>query len=275
MNDPRLRARYGLKYDPFTPNIPASDLWNPPGFERFTLRLEHLTREGGFSMICGPVGCGKSKALQALSVRLSAVPDLVVGVMERPQSATSDFYRELGRLFGVDLSPANRYGGFRALRERWEGHIQSCLRHPVLLIDEAQEMHTSCLSELRLLGSVSFDSRYLLTVVLCGDERLPERFRTRELQPLGSRIRTRLTLAPLDKPQLRELLEHLLERSGNPGLIDDNLKPTLINHAAGNPRILCNMAADLLAAAVDNDQASIDETLFMEVFGRSTKRVRK
>jgi len=275
MNDPRLRARYGLKYDPFTPNIPASDLWNPPGFERFTLRLEHLTREGGFSMICGPVGCGKSKALQALSVRLSAVPDLIVGVMERPQSATSDFYRELGRLFGVDLSPANRYGGFRALRERWEGHIQSCLRHPVLLIDEAQEMHTACLSELRLLGSVAFDSRYLLTVVLCGDERLPERFRTRELQPLGSRIRTRLNLAPLDKPELRELLEHLLERSGNPGLIDDNLKPTLINHAAGNPRILCNMAADLLAAAVDNDQPSIDETLFMDVFGRSTKRVRK
>jgi type II secretory pathway predicted ATPase ExeA len=195
-------------------------------------------------MITGPVGAGKSKALQAISVRLGAIPDLTVGVMERPQSATSDFYRELGRLFGVDLSPANRYGGFRALRERWEGHIQSCLRHSVLLIDEAQEMHSACLSELRLLGSVSFDSRYLLTVVLCGDERLPERFRARDLQPLGSRIRTRLNLAPLDKPELRELLEHLLERSGNPGLIDEALKPTPINHAAGNPRILCNMAAD-------------------------------
>ena len=275
MNDPRLRARYGLKYDPFAPDIPTSDLWNPPGFDRFAVRLEHLTREGGLSMITGPVGSGKSKLLQGLSVRLSAVQDLVVGVMERPQSATGDFYRELGRLFGVDLSPANRYGGFRALRERWEGHIQSCLRHPVLLIDEAQEMNTACLSELRLLGSVSFDSRYLLTVVLCGDERLPERFRSRELQPLGSRIRTRLTLAPLEKSELRELLEHLLERSGNPGLIDEGLKPTLINHAAGNPRILCNMAADLLAAAVDNDQPSIDEKLFMDVFGRSTKRARK
>ena len=136
-------------------------------------------------------------------------------------------------------------------------------------------MNTACLSELRLLGSVSFDSRYLLTVVLCGDERLPERFRSRELQPLGSRIRTRLTLAPLEKSELRELLEHLLERSGNPGLIDEGLKPTLINHAAGNQRILCNMAADLLAAAVDNDQPSIDEKLFMDVFGRSTKRARK
>jgi hypothetical protein len=35
VNDPRLRARYGLKYDPFAPNLPAADLWSAPGFERF------------------------------------------------------------------------------------------------------------------------------------------------------------------------------------------------------------------------------------------------
>src|SRR5690606_8489760 len=125
----------------------------------------------------GAVGAGKSKALQALAVRLGRMPDLTVGVMERPQSAVGDLYRELGRLFGVDLSPANRYGGFRALRERWEAHVQQHLLHPVLLVDEAQEMPATCLNELRLLGSVQFDSRCLLTTVLCGDERLPERFR--------------------------------------------------------------------------------------------------
>lgn len=272
MNDPRLRARYGLKYDPFGTAIPAEDIWAPPGFDRFAMRIEHLTREGGFAMLSGAVGAGKSKALQALSVQLSRVPDLVIGVMERPQSATGDFYRELGRLFGVDLSPANRYGGFRALRERWESHVQTHLRHPVLLIDEAQEMNSGCLSELRLLGSVHFDSRYLLTVVLCGDERLPERFRTRELLPLGSRIRTRLTLTPLDSSEMRELLEHLLDRAGNPGLVTDPLKTALVQHSAGNPRVLCNMGADLLSAAVERDQPVLDDDLFLEIFGRSTRR---
>lgn len=265
-------APYGLKYDPFSPALPAEDIRAAPGFDRFATRVDHLTREGGFAMLAGAVGAGKSKALQALSVQLSRIPDLVIGVMERPQSSTGDFYRELGRLFGVDLSPANRYGGFRALRERWQGHVQAHLRHPVLLIDEAQEMNSACLSELRLLGSVNFDSRYLLTVVLCGDERLPERFRTRELLPLGSRVRTRLTLAPLDKTQMRAFLDHLLERAGSPGLVTEELKTTLVQHSAGNPRVLCNMADELLSSAFDRDLPILNDDLFLDVFGRSTRR---
>lgn len=269
MTDPRLRARYGLKFNPFEPQLPTEDIWAAPGFDLFAHRVESLTRSGGFAMLTGEVGAGKSKAFQALSGRLGAVPDLVVGIMERPQSSPSDFYRELGRLFAVDLTPANRYGGFRALRERWESHLQTHLRHPVLLIDEAQEMPTACLSELRLLGSVHFDSRYLLTVVLAGDARLPERFRTRELQPLGSRIRTRLVLQPLEKTQLRELLEHLLDRAGNPGLVTEPLKEVLVKHSAGNPRVMCNIGADLLAAAADRDLPNLDDALFLQVFGRA------
>jgi len=272
MNDPRLRARYGLKYNPFSPDIPAEDIWCPPGFDLFAMRVEHLTREGGFASLSGTVGAGKSKALQSLSTRLQRIPDLVVGVMQRPQSSTGDFYRELGELFSVDLSPANRYGGFRALRSRWETHVQTHLLHPVLLVDEAQEMLAVCLNELRLLGSTHFDSRCLLTTVLCGDERLPERFRTRELLPLGSRIRVRLTLKALDKGPLRELLEHLLDRAGNPGLVTDGLKSVLVEHAAGNPRILCRMGADLLAVGAERDQPHLDEQLFLDVYGRSTRR---
>lgn len=272
MNDARLRARYGLKFDPFSPAVPAEDIWLAPGFDRFALRIERLAREGGFATMSGTVGAGKSKALQLLATRLAGIPDLAVGVMERPQSATGDFYRELGRLFGVDLSPANRYGGFRALRERWESHVQTHLLHPVLLIDEAQEMPAGCLNELRLLSSTHFDSRCLLTTVLCGDDRLPERFRTRELVPLGSRIRTRLVLQPLDKKQLRELLEHLLDRAGNPGLVTDGLKQTLVQHAVGNPRVLVGMGADLLCVALDQERPVLDEELYLEVYGRQRAR---
>ena len=83
---------------------------------------------------------------------------VIVGVMERPQSSLRDFYREMGELFGVNLSPTNRYGGFKALRQRWLEHIKSTLFRPVLLIDKAHEMMTSSLNELRLLGNAEFDS---------------------------------------------------------------------------------------------------------------------
>ena len=63
-----------------------------------------------------------------------------LATISHPQSNLADFYRELGDMFAVPLRPHNRWGGFKALRERWLAHLQSCRRRPVLLIDEAQEM---------------------------------------------------------------------------------------------------------------------------------------
>ena len=266
MNDHQLSTLFGLKYNPFLPSIPVDDLWHPPAVEVFFPRVESLARTGGFAMITGETGAGKSKALHMLAGRLDRIPELAVGVMERPQSSLGDFYREMGELFGVNLSPANRYGGFKALRARWHEHIKSTLMRPVLLIDEAQSMYTASLSELRLLGSAHFDSQCLLTTVLCGDPRLPERFRGQELMPLGNRIRTRLTLEPLDPKQLLEYLDHLLDRAGAPHLMSEQLRYTLCDHAAGNLRVLANLGAELLAAAIERQVNTIDEKLFMEVF---------
>ena len=270
----RLQAHYGLKYNPFLSAIPEEDLFVWPGVETFAFRLESLVLDGGFALLSGEPGLGKSKTLQYLAARLARVGDVVVGVMERPQSQTGDFYRELGALFGVDLTPANRYGGFKALRARWRAHIKSHLLRPVLLIDEAQEMPSNCLNELRLLSAAHFDSECLLTTVLCGDTRLPDRFRARELLPLGSRVRTRLVLEPFDKTELRDFLDHLLDHAGAPQLITDNLKTALVDHAAGNPRILISMAADLLVHGLQQEQGVLDEKLFLEIFDmpRRTRR---
>ena len=127
MSDQRLLALYGLKYNPFLPDVPVEDIWIRPDLDSFFFRVESLVIDGGFASLTGDPGQGKSKALQSLAWRLGQVGDVVVGVMERPQSGLGDFYRELGRLFNVNLSPANRYGGFQALRARWHEHIRNSL----------------------------------------------------------------------------------------------------------------------------------------------------
>jgi len=274
MSDPKLRALYGLKYNPFRPAVPAEDLWEAPGVGHFFWRIENLVLDGGFGVISGEPGSGKSKALQCLAGRLEQAGDVQVGVMERPQSSLGDFYRELGDLFGVHLSPANRYGGFKALRARWREHIKSTLFRPVLLIDEAQEMDTGCLVELRLLSSAHFDSECLMTTVLCGDMRLPDRFRTPALAPLGSRVRSRLVLQPLEPKALRELLEHLLGRAGNPDLLTADLKAALVEHAAGNPRVMTGLGAELLELGVQKKLPQLDDQLFFEHVSPPNRRRR-
>ena len=275
MNEHHIRSLYGLKYNPFLPNLPAEAIWVLPGAETFAHRIQAMVAQGGFALITGEPGQGKSKTLQWIAQRLRLMPDLVVGIMERPQSKLADFYRELGELFGVGLTPLNRYGSFKALRTKWKNHCQSTLARPVLLIDEAQEVSSACLTELRLLQSICFDSDSLLFTILCGDERLPEHFRTPELLPLGSRIRTWLHLTPLSPKQLQDYLYFALEQAGHPHLMTKELIQTLAAHSINNLRALNHMAADILAVAADRNLTKLDESLFLELFAPTPAKTRR
>src|SRR6185312_2926457 len=183
--NPKLLALYGLKFDPFSPEVPTEALFRSPKIENFCWRIEqaHL-REGGFALIHGDPGSGKSVVMRVLAERLARLADLSVGVVHHPQSNLSDFYRELGDIFGVSIRVSNRWGGFKALRTRWLDHLGSTTRRSVLLCDEAQEMSPLVLNELRLLSSARFDSQSLLCIVLAGDARLLEKLRREELIPL-------------------------------------------------------------------------------------------
>ena len=265
----KLLALYGLKWNPFTPELPTEAIYAPPRIENFCWRIEHAQiREGGFAMIHGDPGTGKSVALRLLADRLARLPDVTVGAINHPQSSLVDFYRELGDIFAVPLKPHNRWGGFKSLRELWFAHLETTRRRPVLLVDEAQEMAPATLSELRLLSSARFDSQALLCVVLAGDARLIEKLRREELIPLGSRIRTRLATEQASRDELQACLAHLLAGAGNASLMTSALQQTLCDHAAGNYRILTTLAAELLAVAVQRNLPQLDEKLYLEVFAQ-------
>jgi general secretion pathway protein A len=266
MNTKKLLAVYGLKWNPFSPELPSDGLLMTPRIEQFAWRVEQLVQEGGFALITGESGTGKSVALRILAGRLAALRDVSVGVIERPQSRTADFYRELGDLFAVKLQPHNRWGGFKALRERWKTHVASSRIRPVLLVDEAQEMSPEVLSELRILSSADFDATSLLTVVLSGDGRLLDRLRQDDLIPLSSRIRTRLVTAAAAREELLEGLSHALAKAGNATLMTAELMETLVDHSAGNYRSLMIMGGELLAYGLAHDLAQLDERCYLEVF---------
>ena len=116
----KLLALYGLKYNPFSPELPAKALYTHSKIEHFCWRIENtLMREGGFALITSDPGTGKSVVLRLLAERLGRAHEITVGAMTHPTSNLADFYREMGDLFGVELKPHNRWGGFKLLRERW------------------------------------------------------------------------------------------------------------------------------------------------------------
>jgi general secretion pathway protein A len=262
----KLLQLYGLKWNPFTPDVPPEALHVPARLDSFGWRVEHLAREGGFAVILGDPGTGKSVALRLLAARLATLRDVVVGVLTRPHAGVADFYRELGHVFGVSLSPHNRWAGAKALRDTWRAHIEGARCRPVLLIDEAQDVRTDVLNEVRLLASADLDAHVILTVVLAGDRRLQARLREVELLPLESRLRVKLLLDAASRDDLAQCLRHALEQAGNPRLLTPGLLDTLVDHAGGNHRTLMAHAHELLLAGAERERPQLDEQLFFDLF---------
>lgn len=265
MDARKLSALYGLKWNPFLESIPVEALCKTPRIDHFAWRVEDLVMHGGFALITGEVGAGKSAVLRLLAERLSGLRDVVVGEVQRPQSRVTDFYRELGDLFGFAVSTSNRWGAYKAVRAKWQEHIHQTLFRPVLLIDEAQEMSSVLLAELRLLGSTKLDTCTIITVVLCGDRRIEENLREPELAPVNSRIRARLVLDPEPPETLGTMLRHILAAAGNPTLMTEELQRTVCEHAAGNRRLLMNLCHELLALAVAKNAKRLDDELYLAI----------
>jgi general secretion pathway protein A len=262
----KLLAQWGLKWNPFTEDVPTEALYCPSRLESFFWRAENLAKDGGFAVVSGDVGTGKSAALRMLAARLGEMRDLKVGVITRPQAGLGDFYRELGDLFGVQLRPNNRWNGTKMLRDCWQAHLDAALYRPVVIIDEAQEMQPAVLNELRLMSSTKLDSHVLLTLVLGGDSRLLEKLRGTELLPVASRIRLKLLLERATPAELEQCLRHALAQAGTPKLMTNELISALCEHAAGNLRALMIMGNELLAAGAQCEARQLDEKLYFDTF---------
>lgn len=268
----KLKAFMGLKWDPFLPEVPVHAMHIDESVSQFNWKVEQLVLDGGFALVSGDPGTGKSVVLRQLSSSLSQIPELCVRVLTRPQNRLRDFYREMSSLFGVAIQVSNRYGGFQRLREQWVSQIHNCMFRPVLLIDESQEVPDEVLNEIRLLGSADLDARCILAVVFAGDKRFLANIKQPSLLPLESRIRTRIHLDARSPESMRSILTQAITEAGNAELLTPGVIRALAEQSMGNPRCMMTMAHELLSHAVMREQRQIDENMFFEVFRLGAKK---
>jgi len=117
--------------------------------------------------------------------------------------------------------------------------------HVVLVVDEAQNLGSKALEELRLLSNLQTDKEPLLQVILVGQPGLRERLRHPSLRQLAQRVAIHYHLRPLDPDETKDYIRFRLARAGGSGIFTTSALDRLYEYTQGVPRRInawCDLA---------------------------------
>ena len=244
---------FNLQKKPFT-------IAPDPGFlylsDRHRDALAHLhyglQSEGGFVLVTGEVGTGKTTLLRNI---IGQVPgDIDVAFILNPRLTVRELLQTICDELGIEY-PEDDLHSVKPYIDQLNRHLlrsHGLGRSTVVVIDEAQNLSPAVLEQLRLLTNLETNEQKLLRIILVGQPELNEILSRLELRQLNQRITARYHLQPLSLRDTRAYLAHRLTISGgNPNLFSSGASWNIHRLAGGIPRLI-NIIADrsLLGAFV-------------------------
>lgn len=242
------QEHFGLQFPPFS-IAPDPHYLYMSGQHREALAhlLYGVQHEGGFVLLTGEVGTGKTTVCRCLLEQLPEKTDLAIVL--NPKLTARELLGTVCQEFGIALADDNP--SFKVLIDRLnrfllDGYAQG--HRAVLIIDEAQNLSGGVLEQLRLLTNLETNERKLLQIILIGQPELKEMLAQPRLRQLSQRITARYHLQPLAKKEVGPYVAHRLAVAGASArrirkLFADKVIAKLYGMSQGIPRII-NLICD-------------------------------
>ncbi len=240
--------------------------------------LYGLSGDGGFVLLTGEVGTGKTTVCRCL---LEQIPDSCdVAYIFNPRLTVAELLSTVCTEFGITYPAGNT--SIKVFVDCINAYLLDAHargRHTVLIIDEAQNLAADVLEQMRLLTNLETNQRKLLQIILLGQPELAEMLARPELRQLAQRIVARYHLGPLPKSEVAAYVRHRLDVSGaKQQLIPPALMGRLHRLSGGVPRVLNLLCDRALLGAYAQGKERVDRPTLTkaarEVFGQPARRRR-
>ena len=258
-----FQAYYGLSKNPFDKHFfSEKDAFFSDDFKQATGRLSYLKDIRGCGVFTSPPGFGKTFALRYFAKSLDRNLHEVAYI---PLSTVSlaEFYRQFCLMLGID-APYGKPAMFKAIQDRLY-HLFKEKKKPFLLIlDEAHELSSPILKDLKMLMNHDFDSLTCFTIVLAGEPHLNRILEKPIHEALRQRIVIHYNFSGLSDTEVEQYVVHKLHVAGAAGsILGEGTLPAIIGYTRGCPRLLDNLMNEALLLGAQLEKPSLDTEAIM------------
>jgi general secretion pathway protein A len=204
-----------------------------------------LKSEGGFVLLTGEVGTGKTTVCRCLLEQLPG--DLNVAFVLNPKLTAGELLATVCDELDVDYPSGTT--SIKVLVDAINRYLldaHAVGRRTVLIIDEAQNLSTEVLEQIRLLTNLETNQKKLLQIVMLGQPELRDLLNRPELRQLSQRITARYHLGPLNRQEVTAYIDHRLGVAGyRKKLFSEQVVGLIYRLTGGVPRlinVLCDRA---------------------------------
>ncbi len=257
-------THFGFSEKPFSLLPDASFLYLTKKHHLALTMLQYgLESQAPITVITGNIGCGKTTLLRKLMDDVAE--NVTIGLITNTHSSFGELLQWVLLSFGLDYREKSKV-------ERYEILVDFIIKeyskgkHTVLIVDEAQNMDTSTLEELRMLSNINVDKHQVLQLVLVGQPELRNMLRREELRQFAQRISVDYHIRPLDATETEEYVRHRLQvAGGNEEIFQPETFSLIQENTSGVPRLINILCDTALVYAFGAQQEFVDAKTIREV----------